>query len=136
MSQENVEIVRRAHEATLRQPKPDFDTINALYHRDHELLSVQERLEGGVRRGAQGYRGWLAEVAESWESWDAAVKHVESIDDDRVLVDLAWTGIGRRSGVRLEQSQFWIVTVRGEKIVRSEIFSSREEALEAAGLRD
>jgi ketosteroid isomerase-like protein len=93
-------------------------------------------LEGGVRRGAQGYREWLAEVAESWESWEAAVKDVESIDGDRVLVDLAWTGIGRRSGVRLEQSQFWIVTVRGERIVRSEIFGSREEALEASGLGD
>jgi ketosteroid isomerase-like protein len=136
MSQENVEIVRRALEATLRKPKPDFATINALYHPDHELLSVQERLEGGVRRGAQGYRGWLAEVVESWESWDAAVKQVESIDDDRVLVDLAWTGIGRRSGVRLEQSQSWIVTVRGEKIVRSEEFTLRDEALEAARLRD
>jgi ketosteroid isomerase-like protein len=36
----------------------------------------------------------------------------------------------------LEQSQSWTVTVRGEKIVRSEEFTLRDEALEAARLRD
>ena len=35
MSLENVEIVRRAMEAANRRPKPDFATVNDLYHPDH-----------------------------------------------------------------------------------------------------
>jgi hypothetical protein len=56
MSQENVEIVRAAIEAVLRRPNPDWETINALYHQDHEFLPRDVELEGGgSRRGAQGY---------------------------------------------------------------------------------
>ena len=47
MSQENVEIVRRAFQAAFRKPKPDVDTLNALYHSDHEFVSLIQRIEGG-----------------------------------------------------------------------------------------
>jgi len=47
MSQANVEIVRRAYEAVIRKPKPDFATINDLYHPDHELISLISLPEGG-----------------------------------------------------------------------------------------
>jgi hypothetical protein len=48
MSHENVEIVRRAIEAVIQTPieaaiqtpTPDFATINALFHPDHELVSL------------------------------------------------------------------------------------------------
>jgi hypothetical protein len=50
MSEENVEIVRRATEAALRRP-PDWNTVNALYHPRHELISLISRVEGaGGRR--------------------------------------------------------------------------------------
>ncbi len=70
MSQENVEIVRRAVEAVIRRPKPDFATMNALFHSDHEFISRQEVLEGGSRRGARGYRDWVQDAEETleWES--------------------------------------------------------------------
>jgi hypothetical protein len=47
MSQENVEIVQRACAAAWRRPKPDFDTLNALAHPDHEMFTVQSLVEGG-----------------------------------------------------------------------------------------
>jgi hypothetical protein len=46
MSQENVEIARRACEAAWRRPQPDFDTLNALAHPDHEMFTVQSLVEG------------------------------------------------------------------------------------------
>ena len=48
MSQENVEIVRRAFEAICRKPKPDFETMNALYHPDHAFVPLVHRIEGGT----------------------------------------------------------------------------------------
>ena len=38
MSEKNVKIVRAAIEATMRRPKPDWETVNALFHPDHEFL--------------------------------------------------------------------------------------------------
>ena len=127
MSQENVEIVRRAVEAVLRTPKPDFDTISALYHPDHEFVSLVERFEGGVAEGARGYRDWLAGIDETWERWDSRARsQVRRIDRDRVLVDactFTGTSQSRRCAGR------WVdddARYRPEgKITRSEVFPSR-----------
>ena len=136
MSEDNVEIVRRANEAILRKPKPDFDTINELYHPDHELVSVREHLEGGVRMGALGYRDWLIEVDQTWEQWDSRVDQIRSINGDRVWVETAFSGLSKRGGVPVEQTIIMVVTVKEGQIARSEIFTSRAEALEAAGVKE
>jgi ketosteroid isomerase-like protein len=134
MSRENVEIVRRAFEAVLHQPNPDWDVIRVLYHPDHELVSIVDQLEGGVAEGGRGYRDWRASIDETWEPWEAKIEQVRSIDRDRVLVDCAFTGTSKLGGVPVEEATTTIVTVREGKIGRSEVFVSREAALEAAGL--
>jgi ketosteroid isomerase-like protein len=64
MPRENVEVVRRALEAAVRKPKPDFATVNALYDPDHELVTPISRLEGATLRGAEGFRTWLTGIGE------------------------------------------------------------------------
>jgi hypothetical protein len=59
MSQENVEIVRRASEAALRRPT-DWDTVNALYHPEHQLISLTGRVEAASEVGDQGWRVGLS----------------------------------------------------------------------------
>ena len=134
MSDENVEIVRRASEAVCRKPTPDFDTVNALYHPDHEFVSLIQRIEGGVAVGSGGYRDWIAENDESWTSWDLQFERVESIDSDRVLVATRFVGVSKRGGVPVEQSNAVIATVREGKISRTVIYDSVEDALESGGL--
>ena len=136
MSQENVEIVRRAFEAVRRKPTPDFDTINVLYHSDHEFVSLIQRIEGGVAMGSQGYRDWIAENDESWTNWDFEFDRVESIDSDRVLVATNFAGVSKRGGVPVEQATAVIVTVRDGKIARTVIYDSVEDALEAGGVSE
>jgi ketosteroid isomerase-like protein len=134
MPEENVEIVRRATEAAVRRPKPDVETMNALYHPDHEFVSLLERLEGGVAEGARGYRDWLAENDEAWERWEISIERLESLDDERVLLETRFVGLSKRVRMPVEQSTAAMVTVRHGKIVRSELYADREQALEAAGL--
>jgi ketosteroid isomerase-like protein len=131
MSTENAAIVRRALEAATRKPKPDFDTMNALFHPEHEYFSGQEALEGGVRRGARGYRDWLVGTEEDFE-WHTTVEEVTAIDEDRVLAVVP-TIFHTPRGVSLEQRMGALVTVRDGKVVRTEIFQSPQDALEAAG---
>jgi ketosteroid isomerase-like protein len=131
MSQRNAEIVRRAFAAAIRRPKPDFATINDLFHPDHVLIS---RI-GGHHRGARGYRDWLL-YSEEALPWESRLDKVTEIDDDRVLAILPTRIRSASSGVVLDQLLASIATVRAGKIIHTEVFLSPEEALEAVGLND
>jgi ketosteroid isomerase-like protein len=111
---DNVEIARRAYEAAIRKPKPDFATVNALFDPAHELHSVMD-LEGRTRVGAQGFREWLAEMGDSLESWEVKIEEALPIDDDRVLFVWAGTVTGKRSGAEAGQRGAAVVTVRGRE---------------------
>jgi ketosteroid isomerase-like protein len=135
MSSANVEIVRRGIEAAVRSPEPDFTTVNDLYHPDHEFISRYEALEGGSRRGARGYRDWLLNNEETVQS-EIRLESVTEIDKYRVLAVVPTRIQGRSSGVALNEERLaCIVTVRGGKIIRTEVYSSPEDALEAAESR-
>jgi ketosteroid isomerase-like protein len=133
VSQENVEIARQALEAAYRRPKPDFATINALFHPEHELVSHIDALERGSHRGAHGYRDWLQHTEETMP-WESSVEDARAIDADRVLAITPTRSRGTLSGVTLEQRLACIATVREGKITRTEVYGSPEEALKAVGL--
>jgi ketosteroid isomerase-like protein len=137
MSEENVEIARAAVEAVLRRPKPDYEAMNALFHPDHEYLSALERGLGGSgsHRGARGWREWQTSTAETLE-WEMTLEDVTEIAHQRVLAVLPTKYRGRRSGAESEQRLAAVLTVRQGKVVRTEMFWSRADALEAAGLRE
>jgi|SRR5919204_1539823 ketosteroid isomerase-like protein len=131
MSKQNVELARRAFEAAFRKPEPDFDTINSLFHPDHELVSMVSR-PGKSLRGGRGFREWLSDQNEAWASWQGTVGEVSAVDDDRVLVVVDFIVEGKHSGLPYEQRTAVLVTVRDGKLARSETYMSAEAALEAA----
>jgi ketosteroid isomerase-like protein len=137
VSQENVELVRRALAAVMRRPKPDFATVNALFHPEHEQIPMASRVEGESRlRGARGFREWLDSFSETFEWWEGSLEEVRDIRDDRVLVVGVFKAVGKRGRVPVEARFAQVVTVRDGKVTRTESFSSPEEALEAVGLQD
>ncbi len=137
MSEENVEVARQAAVAAVRRPKPDFDTVNALYDPDHELVSGISRVEGRTYRGAQGFREYLIDMRDTFgESWRVSIEGGRSIDDERVLLIVVGKAQGSGSGVPVEQRMGQIHTLRDGKVTRTEVYASPDEALEAAGLSE
>jgi ketosteroid isomerase-like protein len=132
----NAELARRAFGAANRQPKPDYEVVNALYHPDHEFVAQLTDVEGTTFRGAQGFREWLTNMRDAWQSWEWEVERVSEIDDDRVLLVGALSLRGRRGGVPLEHEAATVMTLRDGKIVRTESYPSVEQALQAAGVRE
>jgi ketosteroid isomerase-like protein len=132
MSEENIELVRRGLEAAFRRPEPDFATLNAVYDPDHEFVSRSEALEGGTRRGARGFRDWMRDLSEAID-WESHVEAVMDIDHDRVLAITPTRIRGKTSGADVQHRAGCIVTVRYGKIIRTEAFSSPEEALRSIG---
>ena len=131
-----MEIVRAAVEATMRRPKPDWETMNALFHPDHEFLPRDVGLVGGSVRGAQGYREWLTSWSETMDTVEVKLAEVTEIDHERVLAVTPTRFRGRQSGAETEQRIAAVVTVREGKVVRTELFQSPKQALEAAGLSE
>ena len=131
MSQENVELVRRAWEAHARH---DNETALRLYASDIEVevigLSGLEVYYGrdGVRDWFRDMLGPLTDLATTVDEW------IDAGDD--VIAVLRATGRGRKSGVPVEQREFHVWTVRDEQLRRLRIYQTREEALEAVGLAE
>jgi ketosteroid isomerase-like protein len=133
MTCSNVEIVRRGIEAAIRRPKPDVATMNEVYHPDHEFISALDALEGESRRGAGGYREWRSSVEQTC-SLNRRLRALRR-STRRVLAITPTRHQGKASGVTLPEQRFaCIVTVRGGKVIRTEVYPSPEEALEAAAL--
>jgi ketosteroid isomerase-like protein len=132
MSREaNVVIACRAYSAATRRPRPDFGTVNALFHPEHELMSTAARLEGRRARGAKEYRDWLTALSEVFESWEMEIEQAEALDDEQVLITAMANAKGKSAGVPIRQRFWQVLTVRGGKVVRTVGYSSREEALSA-----
>ena len=102
MSREKVEIARRALQASNRTPKPDFDTVNKLYHPDHVLVAAISGVEGRSYQGATGFRDYLREMNETWAERAMRIERLEAIDDERVLAVGVWTGRSQVAGVAQE----------------------------------
>ncbi len=137
MSQENVELVRTVNEA---HDRGDFATVFAAY--DPEIEWTVGRL-GAVGLdfdpsyvGKDGVRSFWKAWLSAWET--TSFDYEEFIDaGEHVVVVMSQRVRGRSSGVELEltsYAQVW--TVRDSKLVRSEFFPSRAEALEAVGLAE
>jgi ketosteroid isomerase-like protein len=132
---DNTDIVRRGLQAAIRRPEPDYATLNELYHPDHELVSRMSELEGGGHRGARGFHAFLL-ASEETLPWESTVGEVEEIDGCTCLVILPTRHRGPSSGIVLDEEPLaGLVTVRDGKIVRTEVFPSRERALDAARSR-
>jgi ketosteroid isomerase-like protein len=133
MSQENAEIVREMVEAFNRD---DFDGVMAAFHEDcevHEPPEMPDRPALGFR-GHAGIREWMEKLR------GIAGVHFEPrgfiTSGDVIVSEWASRGRGEASGVPIEWTTFAVLRMREGKIARADGFLSRDEALEAAGLRD
>ena len=137
MSQENVESVRRGYALFAAG---DFEAAAALMSDDAELTEAGglgvTGSAAGTRRGPQGFLRSTEEALEAFEDF-----HVEPEDfidaGDVVVVPVRISGRGRMSGVEMEMELAHLWVLRGDgKVVRSEIYETTAEALEAAGLSE
>ena len=138
MSQENVDLVRRAVTAFVAA---DYDPRN--FEEPFELFDPA--IEYDISRTnpeTQIYRGrdGVVEVLEQWiDTWDGyEVKALEFIDagEDRVVSVIRERGKLKDSDAWVEHTRGAVWTIRDRRIARYEEHQDRAEALEAAGLSE
>jgi uncharacterized protein len=131
MSQENLEIMRRGYEAFNRG---DLAAAVADFAPEFEWVAtgVVPGVEG-VYRGPEAYRRFM----ELWwsEFDDPHIEVHELIEvGDQVLASLTLGGRGKQSGVETTWDIWHLWTVETDRVIGQQVFTSRDDALEAAGL--
>jgi ketosteroid isomerase-like protein len=134
MSQENVEIVRRAMAARWDHSQPDFETVNALYHADHVLTTDWGAVERKTYRGARGHGEATADMNAAWQDWRQEVERVLDAGENGVVVLVRLRARGRESGAPVDRRWAMVVKLRDGKIAASHAFIEPSDALKAVGL--
>ena len=135
MSQENVELVRAAWDAWARG---DMDAALSVFTPDAEWDVTRSDIPDlGVYRGPEGVLAFFRDWQEqTFDDYRAVAEEFIAAGDETVLVRVLQSGIGRLSGIPLDDddphAQLW--HLRAGQAVRVTIYRSWPEALEAAGL--
>ena len=132
MSHENVETVRQAIAAINAR---DIDRYLSRCTEDIELLTPMGPI-GGTYEGPEDIRRFFADIEDTAPDFRINLEHVEAIDEDRVLAFLRNTASMRASGIPTDVPVTNLYDFFDGKIRRVRIFFDRDEALEAARLRE
>lgn len=137
MSQENVEIAREAFLAT---GSGDPTAAQAARKRvfdpsiEWDMSGVAGWAEKTVYRG-QEVEEFLQAWADSWREWHFDLEEIRDAEQEQVFAAIREWGIGAGSGASVDQRRYFAITIRDGKAVKVEMFSDRDGALDAAGLR-
>jgi len=132
MSQKNVEIVRRTYEAANRG---DFDSADSYLHPEIEFHTYAQSPEAGVYRGKEAVRRYNEDLFEQFDSIRFAVE--ELVDaGDRVVVVSTQHAVpkGGEQEMTVHVAEVW--AIRDGLLAERRSYSTKDEALEAAGLEE
>ena len=133
MSQENVEIVREHFEATNRG---DYAFAVDQYADDVELVLPPGDLLSGTYSGREAVSGFFADWFRAFGgSQHFDLREIRGVGD-AVVVVAHHEARGRRSGAAISGEFFYSYWLSDGKIRRVLFHASRDDALEAVGLRE
>ena len=132
MSQENVEIVRQAF-AAYSNGGPE--ALANFWDPEIEVGVPPDLAQAGTYRGREAVLAWMSEWNEAWERIEYTPEEIVG-NGDTVVVTLLYDGVGRGSGLRIDGRFWYLIRLREGKIVYIRLYGDRNEALEAAGLKE
>jgi ketosteroid isomerase-like protein len=130
MSQEKVEVVRKTL-ARLNRGEDVRDVLSP-----DVVFEVHVGPEPGEYRGIEAVVDYYRRYFGTWEGFRVVIDELRGLPDGRVFVAARDTGRGKASGVDVEMNVFQVWTFDEARVVAWQGFSTRDEALEAAGLRE
>jgi ketosteroid isomerase-like protein len=131
MSEENVEIVRRAYEAYARG-----DLVAMFEDVDPEMITYRAVPDGATFHGPDGLIQAIADWVQGFDDFTMTPQEYIDANDHQVVVRVRHTAVGAQSGVPI-QADFWLAhTLSAGKVTRIDMLASEDGAREAVGLSD
>jgi ketosteroid isomerase-like protein len=131
MSEENVEIVREAMDAFNRRDRAAF---LAFCDPDYENVPPRDWPESAPTRGREAVWDFFVQAQEPWGERTFELGEVIDAASDKLVAHQRSRMRGTASGADVVFSYWHVISIRDGKVVRSEWFTDRAEALEAAGM--
>jgi ketosteroid isomerase-like protein len=131
MSQENVELIRRAYQAYARN---DADAYTYL-HPEIEFHTYAASPAAGIYRGRDAVRKYNEDLFEQFESVRIEIEEVVDAGE-RVVVMSTQHAVpkGGQQEIAVRMAEVW--TIRDDLLTERHSYSTRDEALEAVGLSE
>jgi ketosteroid isomerase-like protein len=130
MSQENVELTRRAFEAFKDR---DLDGLLGILDDDVEAFPILAGMEGGYR-GHDGIRRWWTGLLGTFPAFRAEIVELHDHGDSTIAV-MRMRGHGAESDTPVDAAAWQVSHFRHGKCIGWRVYTSEREALEAVGLR-
>jgi len=133
MSEENVEVFKRAVEAANRSDK---DAFVALLHPEVEWHTVLPMVGGdAVYRGIEGVRGLLDELWEVLARTEFEFPDIRDLGDHLIAIGHIRV-TGGASGAAIDSPFAFVIEFRGSRPYLIRSFIEPNQALEAVGLEE
>lgn len=127
MSRENLEALRRIYEGWAAG---NLFAEASLYDPYVVYISQAGDPDPGPHVGLEAFTEYARRFLTSWEDWRIEPEEYRE-EGDSVVVRVRRSGIGKSSGLRVEDHAFQVWTFRGGRVIRLEIFEEEAEALAA-----
>jgi ketosteroid isomerase-like protein len=131
MSEENVSLIEGMHAAWERD---DYPAIVDFSDPEIQIVQPAELPDARSYSGHQGVIEAFEDWPKQWDEFRVELTEVRDVDDDRVI-SLTCHHVKAR-GIGFEQDIAYLFTLKDRKCTRVEMFTSLEQALEAAGLSE
>src|SRR4051794_5567841 len=132
MSQENMEIVRRLYEAGDRG---DFASAASYLHPEIEFHTYAQSPEAGIYRGKEAVRKYNESLFEQFESTRFEIEDLVDAGD-RVVVMTTQHAVPKGGQQEMSVHMVEVWAIRDGLLAERRSYSTEDEALEAAGLRE
>jgi ketosteroid isomerase-like protein len=133
VSEENVEIVRRAWEHFMANREPLDELFAPAYVLD--LSTFRDWVGQRRYEGVAGLRAFLQDWMEGFDAWGVDALAYRDAGDRVVALAHQW-GRSAASGVQVESTLGDVFTVNNGLITRQEWYAEAAEALKAVGLEE
>jgi ketosteroid isomerase-like protein len=131
VSEENIELVRRVFDAFTRR---DLEAVLEIADPAVEFFAPTASIAGHETpyRGHDGMRQYFEDVARIWEELEVIPHEYREIDDQVIALGRVY-GRGL-DGLLVDSPTGWIWTLSNGRIVKGQVYTSRQEALDAVGM--
>ena len=134
MSEENVKAVR---DATAAFNRGDLDTWSEFWTDDIDYRAIEGAIDDrGPMHGKAAVRAYVQDWLDNFDNFRSEAVELLDAGEDTVIAVVRISGLAKLSGIETDLTYAALYTIRDGKIASGREYWTRDEALEAAGLRE
>jgi ketosteroid isomerase-like protein len=114
----------------------DWDLLQQTSHADLVITQPPEVPDAKTYSGPHALADAAADWPSQWENFTQELVELIDVDDERVISVTRHHGRGAESGIEMDFTVAYLLTLRDSKLARLDMFFSRDQALEAVGLSE